>query len=379
MTAAHIRSVARTGARLGALTSALVVLGAVPAGAVTGQGSALSAGCVRGDDGKVTCTYTSATATPITVHVPANVTGALMTLRGGAGGDGAFVFAPQPQLSGTTPGGAGGTASATVPVLAGHDLLVSVGGAGQAGADGGAGGVGGGAGGKGTALVVPGVFVFAGGGGGGGSEVRVVGTDPATVNPLIAAGGGGGAGSGFAVFQEGDAGGTTGGSGGGATGGAASALDLTGEFGGVAGGGAGGTQTAGGAGGQLLPADAGSFAGADGKRGTGGDASDSPLEGLAPGTGAGGGGGGYYGGGGGSLFTGGGGGSGFGPSGTTFGTGPAPTTPPAPFAAAAVPDGEVVIVFDAPEPEQQGAGQPVCGVSTTIAVSDRIPLSPLGC
>lgn len=387
----------RTGVRAGALTSALLVLGAVPAGAVT-QRPALSPGCTEGTGGRVTCTFTSPTTgdAPI-VDVPNRVTEATITVRGGAGGDGATATLFGPPV--TSPGGAAGTAVATLTVDPAKDLEVRVGGAGQSGLDGGAGGVGGGAGGAGSSVGLPPIVALLGGGGGGGSEVRVAGTDPASDNPLVAAGGGGGGGSGLFGLIPGPG---PGGAGGGASGESAPGIDI--GIGEIAGGGEGGTATAGGAGGTLLDGVAGLIEGEAGSRGTGGAAATDILPGLSVGgTGAGGGGGGYFGGGGGSVLSGGGGGSGFGPDGTVFGTGPAPA---APFTESALPDGEVIIEFAAPEPEDDGSsggaggedgdgggaggggdnggeagggGVDPCSDVARITVSDRLPLIPLSC
>ncbi len=379
MTSARLR----IGVRAGALSSALIVLGAVPAGAAT-QAPALSPGCDEAADGRVTCTFTAPTTGDANVvEVPANVTSAQMTLRGGAGGAGVFQFllGPTPDAS---PGGAGGTAVATVEVAPGSDLEVRVGGAGQDGVDGGAGGAGGG--GAGSVFGIPQVALGVGGGGGGGSEVRVGGTNPASDNPLVAAGGGGGGGSGFPLSLIPGPG--PGGAGGGEAGASAPGIDL--GLGSIAGGGAGGTQTTGGAGGTLLPA-LPVIEGEAGARGVGGDAPTAVVPGIIDGTGAGGGGGGLFGGGAGSLFSGGGGGSGFGPAGTTFGTGPDPA---AAFSAAALPDGEVLIEFAAPEDEDGegggsgggddggeagGGGLDPCSDVTRLTVSDRAPLVPLSC
>jgi hypothetical protein len=372
MTSARVRA----GAQTGALISVVLLLGAVPAGAVTQQGSGLSAGCQRITAERVTCTYTNPTASPIVVNVPDGATSATMSVRGGAGGPG-VVTSPAPSGSAGSAGGAGGFARATISVDPARNLEVRVGGAGQPGADGGAGGVGGGPGGRGSSGDLFGLLTVRGGGGGGGSEVRVAGTNPATDNPLIAAGGGGGGGSSFPLLGP-SAGPGPGGAGGGAEGVAAPGITL--GVGTIAGGGEGGTQTTGGAAGSLLPAVPFPIVGAPGTRGAGGDASTFSLAPLFTGTGAGGGGGGYFGGGGGSIFSGGGGGSGFGPAGTTFDSGPNASGA---FSAAALPDGEVVIEFVAPATEtggqNSGPGTPVpCGV-TNLAVSDRTPTTPLGC
>ncbi|WP_344600720.1 glycine-rich protein [Sporichthya brevicatena] len=263
----------------------------------------------------VTCTFTD-TAGAITLDVPDGVTSVEMAVRGGSGGSGqtASPFLPEPLV---TPGGLGGTATATVPVDPATDLEIRVGGAGQDGADGGAGGAHGGA--AGTTLNVL-VLALQGGGGGGGSEVRVAGTDPAADDPLIAAGGGGGGGGGF--FGSAEAG-----AGGGTTGGDAPN------------GGFGGTQTEGGAGAGLIP---NILTGESGSRGQGGAA-------LVL-TGGGGGGGGYYGGGGAGadlqslIGGGGGGGSGFGPDSVSFGVASDPG------------DGEVVLRFTLPDPDDGTGG-----------------------
>jgi hypothetical protein len=325
------------GAGTGALTSVFVVLGALPAGAVTGQGAGLSPGCFGYDDGTVVCIYGRPSAGPITVDVPAGVISARITVRGGHGGKGQVEF-PVFGTS-TAPGGPAGSASATVPLDPAKNLEVRVGGAGASGPQGGAGGVNGG--GQGSVGTFAGVMTVRGGGGGGGSEVRIAGTDPATENPLIAAGGGGGGGCGFpgpAVlpFFAGP-----GGVGGGINGGPGAGAKV-GDGQSIFGGGYGGSQTGAGLGGALVPGVPSPVV-ANGSKGAGGNAA-AEMPGLGAG-GAGGGGGGYYGGGGGSAFSGGGGGSGFGPPGTRYGSGP---NTPTGFGAASPADGEVIIVFAPP-------------------------------
>ncbi|HUR73519.1 MAG TPA: glycine-rich protein [Sporichthya sp.] len=333
MASAHLP----TGARTVALTAVLLVVGAAPAGAVSQQ----AAGCEFGAGGRLTCTYRTPTLSPLHIVVPQGVHRAVMTVRGGAGGPGSLSTpVPVAGLS-ESPGGAGGTASATFALHPGQFLDVRVGGAGQPGAEGGGGGLGGG--GNGNTLVFVGLGL-AGGGGGGGSEVRFGGANPAGTPPLIAAGGGGGGGSGILGLQVPGAPQLgPGGAGGGTSGEPGAGIELgNGVFGG---GGRGGTSTGGGDPGAVVIPGLPSVLGGAGTRGQGGDAGMLTIpkmfeDGIG---GGGGGGGGYFGGSGGNLFGGGGGGSGFGPPSATFGTaaGKAVT-------GVALPDGEVVIAFDPP-------------------------------
>ena len=177
------------------------------------------------------------------------------------------------------PGGLGGEAVSTIPVLAGQSLQVNVGGrggdatnSGSLPAPGGAGGSNGGA--VGGSPTQPDSRYSPGAGGGGASDVRQAGTSLAD---RVVIGGGGGGGGGFEGGPGGAGGGTTGGDGSGP---------------GSAVGGKGGTQSAGGAGG-VSSGDAAT--GADGSLGSGGAGAGT----VALNGGGGGGGGGYYGGGGG--------------------------------------------------------------------------------
>ncbi|GAA0631228.1 hypothetical protein GCM10009547_38900 [Sporichthya brevicatena] len=340
MTSARLRATARTGA----LSAGLLVLAAAPAGAVTSV-PGLDDGCRSNGDGTVICRLLPASG-PQRVHVPAGVHSAVMSLRGGAGGAGTLQTpVPVPGLT-ESPGGPGGTATATIPLVPGSELDVRVGGAGLSGVDGGAGGPGGG--GNGNTLVLGGLGL-AGGGGGGASEVRIGGSNPSGADPLIAAGGGGGGGSGALTAQDAVVLGP-GGAGGGTTGEHAPGVDPGEAFGGVlGGGGTGGTPTAGGEASGLVIQGLPPLMGGSGVRGQGGDAGMFTIptafeDGIG---GGGGGGGGYFGGSAGSVFAGGGGGSGFGPDGTEFGVGPADAR-----------DGEVVIVFAAPIDAPAGGPRP---------------------
>jgi hypothetical protein len=327
--------------RTAALASAVLVLGAAPAGAISQQ-IATADGCEHHADGRVACTFTAPTPSPIRIHVPAGVTSARMMVRGGAGGAGA-VQMPEGEIGvSESPGGPGGTATATIPLRPGESLDVRVGGPGQSGPQGGDGGLGGG--GSGCTLNFAGSNVIqgsgGGGGGGGGSEVRIGGSNPAGTDPLIAAGGGGGGGSGFFGAPDPIPHAGPGGAGGGRTGAAAPSMQTGNDI--FGGGGSGGTSSAGGTVGGAKAPGLPPAMGNSGVRGQGGDAGMLAIPKMfETGTGGGGGGGGgYFGGAAGSVFAGGGGGSGFGPEGTTFGT--------APTGANAPQNGEVVILFDAP-------------------------------
>ncbi len=337
MKAAHLG----VGGRAGVLTSVLLVLSATPAGAVSQQAKS-DDGCERRADNRVACTFTEPTTAPIRVQVPAGVTSALMAVRGGAGGAGAVQMPDGHVGVSESPGGPGGTATATIPLRPGQDLDVRVGGAGHSGPDGGDGGLGGGGTGCTLNFISSNVIQGSGGGGGGGggSEVRVGGSNPAAADPLIAAGGGGGGGSGFFGAQEPVAYPGPGGAGGGRTGAAAPSIEMGDDV--FGGGGPGGTPSAGGEVGGAKAPGLPPAMGNSGVRGQGGDAGMLAIPKMfEAGTGGGGGGGGgYFGGAAGSLFAGGGGGSGFGPVGTTFGTGASRESAPK--------DGQVVIVFDAP-------------------------------
>jgi hypothetical protein len=241
-----------------------------------------------------TCTTTGATATCTFAYtgaaetwtVPAGVTSATFALLGAQGGDLSGDF------PGSSPGGLGGAATATLAVTPGQTLQINVGGVGGHPVRFGP-------------LPIPGGFngggvAYYGGsctgsGGGGATDVRW--DDPSkpgafTLDERLLVAGGGGAGSPLS--------GAPGGGGGGVSGGDGSPSPTSGT---PPVPGRGGTQTAGGAGGghEAL----------DGSLGVGGSTGNSC---------GGAGGGGYYGGGGG-FASGGGGGSGFGPAGTVFQTG----------------------------------------------------------
>jgi hypothetical protein len=216
-----------------------------------------------------------------TFIVPPGVTALRFSAFGAQGRD-AFV----------TPGGLGGSITATLVVTPGEALVINIGGVPMSTVDIFAGGFnGGGAAGRTfplTALAGP---------GGGASDVRRGGG--ALSNRVVVAGGGGGAGT-AAAASGGAGGGTTGGDGG---------FAFAGEAG------VGGTQTAGGAGGvspvplPLRDPFASGEAGALGIGGSGGYLQSGSLSHFQ--AGGGGGGGGYYGGGGGATEGGGGGGSSF--------------------------------------------------------------------
>lgn len=221
-----------------------------------------------------------------TFTVPPDVCQATLTALGAQGGLGA----PVPSApAAATPGGLGGSATATVAVTPGEVLEVHVGGRGGDGESG----------------------SYEGGGGGGASDVRRSG------ERLVVAGGGGG-GAGTATD------GTVGGGGGGLGGGVA------GESGGGGGGGLGGAGGNGGAFGGGSPGvgrgdslgggwgqghfSIGFGAGGPGGFGGGGDGGGGQV-GSGAGALGGGGGGGFGGGGGGAVGGGGGGGGGFTPDG----------------------------------------------------------------
>lgn len=245
----------------------------------------------------VTCLFTNAAQAESFV-VPAGVTAAEITLRGGAGGDGSTA------QSGTAgEGGAGGITTATVALTPGTSLGIYVGGRGgdgegcvqeNNGNPGRSGGiVTGGTGGRG--LGPPGnPAVCAGGGGGGGSFVMLPGQTPSQiafsgetssgVTPVLVAGGGGGGGGGVATAGNGggDGGGKSSGAAGngaGATGGQAgsttNAVGTDGEAGQSpgnprdAGGGGGGGYPGGGGGGNTAQVAAGNDPGSGGGGGRG--------------------------------------------------------------------------------------------------------------
>jgi hypothetical protein len=242
---------------------------------------------------EVVCTF-DYTGAAQSWTVPEGITQATFAVYGAQGGS------SETTAAGTSAGGLGGKASATIAVDPGDTLQVNVGGAGGSGSNnvGGIAGFNDGGGGS-----------DGGGGGGGASDVRRdtdASGDFALAERIIVAGGGGGAG-GFT--------GGPGGAGGGLSGDPAGDTFSNDH----AVGGGGGTQDAGGLGGAP-GSSSGQFngtAGSDGDSGLGGRGGD----GILSGDGGGGGGGGYYGGGGGGgglKGAGGGGGSGFGPSGVVF-------------------------------------------------------------
>ena len=330
--------------------------------------------------------------------VPAGVTELHVVASGGRGGDSTY-------LGRRITGGLGALVSATLPVSAGQDLYVEVGGAG----DGAAGGFNGGGAGSEN-----------GQGGGGASDVRtcpIAGCPdggPTLDSRVLVAGGGGGAGG------YGDGPGGPGGAAGASAQPGGAGDDVTNTLGG--GGGGGGASTTSGGVGGIGPAPAGlgawGISGAPGVQGTGGaGAADAQGgEGQAGATGGGGGGGGWFGGGGAAsgsdhyLFApkgfraipgpGGGGGagssylepvaenasitteaSGQAPAVTITYTVPAPALPSAPSIGSVVPgDGSATIDFSAPpsdgdSPITQYAatatpidgGNPVTGTSTGTA------------
>ncbi|HEX2035884.1 MAG TPA: PxKF domain-containing protein [Chloroflexota bacterium] len=260
-----------------------LALAVAPPGAAPAPAQSVPPGC-QATGRTVTCTYAAPGVS--TLVVPAGVTALTVDAFGAEGGVGTEVVAPGGQP------GRGGRARATLPVVPGETLQLTVGGRGSSGRPG-TGGVGGGGHGAGV-----------GGGGGGASDLRRA---PFALGDrlLVAGGGGGGGAAGYFEIPGGHGGG-----GGGLTG-----ADGAAAANGVPGGG-GGTQTAGGAGGAGILAD-----GAPGTLGQGGAGGWD-----GGGQGGGGGGGGYYGGGGGGKGPnfaggGGGGGSGFGPAGVAFETG----------------------------------------------------------
>lgn len=228
-------------------------------------------------------TYTTVGANTWTV--PDGVTCVSVDAIGAAGGG--FVGAEADAASSFNGGGGvgaaatnqlGGEAVSTIPVLAGQNLQINVGGRGGDGADsstatvpGGAGGFnGGGAGGAGLATSPDNSLWAGGGGGGGASDVRQLGTG--LVNRVVVAGGGGGTGPNA----------NSGGDGG----------DPASDGSGGSLAGKGATSSAAGLGGTSAGGSTNGQAGALGVGGAGAEATDINL-------GGGGGGGGLYGGGGG--------------------------------------------------------------------------------
>jgi hypothetical protein len=241
------------------------------------------------------CTVSFAlTGSPQPWTVPANITSVTITLAGGSGGDSA------PGVSLTGAGGDGGKITATVPVTAGHELSVVVGGQGATGvADSttpAAGGYGGGAP-AGTMSLSS--ATAPGGGGGGGSFVF----DTTATTLLVAVGGGGGgasAGNSVTPTNASANGGSGGSDGDGTAGGDATYTTFI-----LGGGGQGASTTAGGAGGATGEGGAAGSAGSGPATdptalGLGGAGALNPEGETGFGT-AGGGGGGYYGGGGGGT------------------------------------------------------------------------------
>ncbi len=287
-------------------------------GVPVGVAQAASGVCTT-SAGVTSCTFTLTGGVQMW-EVPAGVTSATFEVFGAQGGTGA--------LAGGTRGlgGLGAQVSATLPVSAGQQFQVMVGGAGTVTAGGFNGGGAGGTSASATAI---------GGGGGGASDVRTGGcaaggTCGLTDRIIVAGGGGGGA--------------SVGGDGGAA--GAAGADGSASPTGGTPGG--GGTMTVGGAGGAS--ANGGSTPGGAGALGAGGSGGFANC-GCG---GAGGGGGGLYGGGGGGYQGGGGGGSSTGPTGSTV-TGGVNSG-----------DGRIVVSFAAPD-----ATPPVITPTVTGAVGSN--------
>jgi hypothetical protein len=308
----------------------------------------LAAGAA-GANADVTATTTFTAAGDHSFTVPAGVTSVTVTAIGAAGGALGQSCSPGCDLPGE-----GATVTAAVPVLAGQQLFVGVGGPGNAGSSSGgppgSGGIGGGgAGGSGQAGGAGG----GGSGGGGASVVGVGSASPSFSGLLVVAGGGGGT---SADFQNGGNAGSPGGNG-----------DPP-----PSGGGAG-SQTAGGAGGTAGGGDA--TAGSPGSFGLGGTGGDGDTSGGS--AGGGGGGGGYYGGGGGGGTAtvgvpdggaGGGGGSSFvTPNGLTMAA-PTPTASPA----------IVSITYDVPTADESTTSlafgtqaQNTAGAGQTVSVTNN--------
>ncbi|MFE2407515.1 Ig-like domain-containing protein [Kitasatospora sp. NPDC059408] len=266
----------------GLLAAALVPAAASPA-------SAAPAGSPCGTGGVLTtatpaCTYTAAGTDSFTV--PNGVSAVTVDLFGAEGGSAAGYVLPNPANTGA-PGGLGGESRATLAVVPGQTLQITLGAAGVPGSSrhgefARPGGYGHGTGGGGAH--------GGGGSGGGGSDVRTgaFGAD----DRVLVAGGGGGAGNGGPLLHGGNGGGPAG------------------EPGGQ-GGGPDGSGVAGGGGSRTAPG-TGSPNSALGGPGTpGGDydmwtglynpgSGGSGGNGARGGNGGGGGGGGYFGGGGGS-------------------------------------------------------------------------------
>ncbi len=294
-------------------TPALVV-----AAAATFCLSAMVATAAQG----ATQTFTAPGSSSFTV--PGGITSVEVRAIGAGGGD-CFQGA----------GGKGASVAAIVPVFAGEQLFVGVGGAGGGGAcppsSGGAAGVGGG--GAGGAALNNGNAD--GGAGGGGASA--VGPGAPDFNSLLVVAGGGGGGS---YGRPGGNAGSTGANGGGGA----------------------GTQSAGGAGGGA--GSGGAAAGSGGTALTGGAGGHGDFT-TAMSQGGGGGGGGYFGGGGGGgsdfvHFAGAGGG------GSSFVTSAATNVnPPTPSSSAA----SVTIVYPAPAPPTASVSSPVSGGVYTVGQS----------
>ncbi len=242
--------------------------------------AALPAHCAAAH-ARVTCTYVYAGFEQV-FTAPTGVTSVTVMATGAPG-------ASVPESEGTTPGGMGGTATATVAVAAGSNLYVEVGGPGLTGSHGGGWNGGGSAGGP------------FGGSGGGASDVRTVScgdfctsSDSASLSSrLVVAGGGGGAG-GAALDDSGPL--ALGGNGGSA--GSSGAEGAADDMGSSGQGGVAATLTGGGSGGAggisnvvFAINGAPGSAGSQGQGGSGGATETT--------SGGGGGGAGFYGGGGG--------------------------------------------------------------------------------
>jgi len=275
------------------------------AGAVTAQASDTSC-----DSGVCTVTF-GYTGSPESWTVPEGVTSVTATVAAGSGGHAKFGDFPL----GAGEGGLGGVVKATLPVIAGEDLVATVGGAGKPGvADYQASAARGGYGGGGSAGTKNYYGSYGSGAGGGGSFLAGAGS------LLLAAGGGGG--TGVALVESGGntiAYAVPGGHGGSAGAGSSGSDSNTTYASGLSGKGA--TASGPGAGGYNSVAyvgSSGSTAAASGGSsfGVGGAGANNPSGQGQSLTGAGGGGG-YYGGGGGgtdpysSIAGAGGGGSGF--------------------------------------------------------------------
>lgn len=250
---------------------ALVGVGVAVLAACSGEGGGNAAGAIPAISGASPNVYTHHKTFHYTGNrqsfiVPENVKRLKVVARG-AEGDG----------STSSPGARPGLVEAVIPVTAGEQLYVFVGGPGSGQA---AGFNGGGNGGSSGACECKGY------GGGGASDVRK-GSYRLNDRILVAGGGGGSGGNGDEYYDLGGRGGSGGGT-------EASPGSTGAGDGSVGGGGGGGTQSNGGAGGG---GGSGSPGGIPGSLGIGGDGGGSTSG--HSGGGGGGGGGGYYGGGGG--------------------------------------------------------------------------------